>query len=382
MANRDADNIRRIVGADEINRGLEAAEQKEPIPGLRGVAYLAATEGPGARGSVAKGTTTAADSTAGFAEGSGDGTSMNQQSQQAQMAGTIAKAFDPANPDSWVRGEDNGVYDVGGLIDGTAGPGLIDPDTGYMSDVLTGLDGLRDCSDTTDIKLFSSANFPAPDGWDDAETPPTGDDPTWQSGYYWKSVWAFSTPQATPRQAAAEIEAGVANRTFKEFSPAYGPSETSITAVFYIGAGPSTQGFGMTRYSCPSIGSFPGDPEACVGTAPTDTELGGESAAETTWPTDSTMYIKYSGSGFQTSKYEGDLGIGWEPDTTYGAIDFSFEGGTRFGRAEPNASGGLLIYETGSCGGAATGVITETHASGALAGYHPTTHLTHLRPKS
>jgi hypothetical protein len=380
MANRDADNIRRIVGVNEINKGLKDAQQRDPILGQRGLAYLAPTQGSGASGSVARGTTTSANSTDGFASGTTPAASTHQQDLQSKLEGGSATPFDAGNPDSWYWGEDNGIYDVGDLIDGTAGPALGDTNNPEFSETLLGLSGLRDCANTTDMKLLTADAFPTPDGWDDADTPPTGDDPTWENGYYWLSVWGLATPQVSLRAAAAEIEAGVANREFKEFSPAYVPGvTTSTTAVFWIlPAKTSTQGFGVSRYACPS------SPDICVGTAPEDVTLGGSSAAASTWPSDSTQYIKYRDGQFTTSKYEGDLGTGWEPGATYGAIEFSFDSGTRFGRAEPSANGGLNIYEIDACGGAATsgGIITSTDGNGVVTGYHDAAHLTYLRPKT
>lgn len=379
MANRYADNIRRIAGVKEINRGLGNADERAPIISKKGVGYLAPTVGAGAKGSVAQGTTLDPTATASLPTNNLPGSQPYASNLQQRLSNGNAKAFDPGNPESWAHGEDVGVYDIGSLIDGTVGPGIADPATGEFADVITGLSGLRDCADTTDLKVYNNDNFPTPSGWDDDESPPAGDDTSWQSGYYWLSVWGLATNQPTVAAAAQEIADGLGGSVQSIDDVGFAPTQYTATI---LKPDTSTQGFAINRFACPS------SPDICVGTAPSwpsgYTTTGGDFpyTSSSNWPDDSTMSIKYKDGKFSISKYEGNLGVGFIPGSDYGAIRFSFDSGARYGKLEPGANGGLLIYETDTCGGTPTGTVTVTHESGAVAGYTSTDQLTHLRPKA
>lgn len=353
--NRYQRDLKKIVGADKEDFGLSPAETRNTIPETRGIGFyseltnswVGADGTGGANGSSLPGgyelINRPASTSGGWQTGGADG-----------YAGGTTQPYS-FDWESAIHYQGVGEYDALDLLSGDADFAMYDAASelnggnGNLS--IRAITGIYDCEDNQPIKIYlngddSGPGFPPPDGWDDAETPPITEDPTWQDGFYWKSVWASSTPQTTPLEAAYEIEQGIANREFKELVPFGSPPYTSYTAVFWILPNKtSTQGFGVNRLACPSLTSYPANPEACESEAPLDPFEG--QASE--WPSDGELYLRYKDGTFQKSQYEGDIPTNWN-QTNASALNFCMDGG-KFGRLVPSRDGGLVLYETDSYNG-------------------------------
>lgn len=153
MANRYAEDIRRIAGVDNLAGGIGSQPAKQPIQGGRGIAYFNADGTIGSESGTKGETTPPEDAADGNAVTDGDGNTGDDITHE------------PVS--------DSGVVPVEDLFNGNMGIG----------DNFTGVNGLQDCSTGQEYEVRGDGQFNAPEGWEDANTPPI--DPTYTEGEYW-----------------------------------------------------------------------------------------------------------------------------------------------------------------------------------------------------
>lgn len=165
MANKYAEDIRQIVGVDGTKGGIEAPEPKRSIAGGRGIAWF------NSDGSI----------------GSSSGSSGGSSSPTIQPS----DADDGTSNASGTTGGGGGgsTGDSGITQDDATNPDSIDA-TALFDNLAIGasspseITGLFDCNTSQEYILRTDGEFTAPDGWDDAETPPPY--PGYEAGVYWE----------------------------------------------------------------------------------------------------------------------------------------------------------------------------------------------------
>ena len=150
MANRYAEDIRLIAGVNNLAGGIGAQTPKQPIKGGRGVAYF------NADGSI----------------GSDSGTK-GETIQPEDAVGENETNTEDSNTGDDITNEpvsDQGIVPAEDLFNGNMGIG----------DSFTGVNGLEDCATGQEYEVRGDGQFRAPEGWEDANTPPV-----YIEGYKW-----------------------------------------------------------------------------------------------------------------------------------------------------------------------------------------------------
>ena len=234
--------------------------------------------------------------------------------------------------------------------------------------VLKGITEFQDLNGNDfSLRFDAGANgFPPPEGWDDAETPPTGGglDDTFQVGYYWLSVWAFATEQQTPAAAAQEIANGLGG-SVQSLVPFGSEPYTSYTATI-LKPDTSTQGFGINRFACTG-GDPSGEGDYCSTEQPTWPEDYALAPDPEFWPSDpgDPYLVGQNDKGqFVSSQYDPNAPVGATNPSS--KKDFSFESGTRFGSVEVTKNGGQMVYESATESGPPSGNVLIYDRGGQL----------------
>jgi hypothetical protein len=332
---RYAEDLRKIVKSGEIKGALGPKQDREPIEGgitdfITGVFSQGSTGG-----------------------GSGTGSETNDNTNDSTKQEDI-KPIDPANPQTFFRGgggtssttdtvPTTGVQDVESVIDGEAGP---QNSYDYNSSVpgsgssLDGITGLTDCSTGQGINIRYDGNFPPPDGWDDADSPPATDG-VWSASNYWQVGEGSLNPPVlvqmpTAESAYADFQSEMNAHPEVTSFQILGIQSKSQTAWYFTctfaknGNGQGVVSLTVLIRSC--VGT--GDPSVsgCVATQPSATE----------WPTDDSYDLSLIDGSFQANPYDSEA----PTDAGGSAVDFCFSAGTRQGRLYATAQGGTMLVET------------------------------------
>lgn len=209
------DDLRRIIGVDGFKKGISAPEEKPPVKGVRGIVYFDSSgNSQSISGTPAEDMQPGADEEEGGQDaGQGDG----QGSSGGSNGGNTL--------------ETDGVDSPYPVEDGTSeGDGIFSVDDLRLGDQLKGLSGLYDCATGDPVSVRFDGQFTAPDGWDDADSPPV--DPTYDEGYYW--AVSLNSPFAggvgsTPSSAASSLASSSSNYSYISSSR---QSETQYIAEF------------------------------------------------------------------------------------------------------------------------------------------------------
>ncbi len=252
MANKYAEDIRQIVGVDGTKSAIDAPKPKKPISGKRGIAWF------NSDGTI----------------GSGSGSSGGSGSATIQ-------------PDDADDGTGNSTGSTGGGGGGSTGSSGVTQDdtttpattdaTGLFNNIVVGaaapseITGMFDCTTSQEYTVRTDGQFTAPDGWDDAESPPIDDD--YETEFYW-NVLNNGSPEyipwrsSTPDQVWSNTGYDLLYRVLWE--PGY-------YRYYYNRPGFGVDQIGIYRYSCGASTS-----DYCT-VVPYDTE----------WPTDSPAQLTY-----------------------------------------------------------------------------------------
>lgn len=361
-----ASEIRRIARGDKLKGPLGNAKERDPINGT----FVPFTNTPqsqitanGAEGEDPVNVNSPPSNGAG--EDPTDTDNQNDQPTDANDPNTFNKG-------SATQGKTSNTYDIEDVIDQTGDvpstPNEEDhsnSDEGSTSGVIDHMNGATDCDTGQCINFHTDGNFPAPDGWDDADTPAEVND--WTLGYYY-----FRNAQPITIGSYASGEQIFA--AFPEVHPVYG----SLTKSSYtISAEPPTVGVvGQVLYEGvdgPLLESFsrgvcsPSEGDSvCPITAPTATQ----------WPEDGCYDLALIDGQFQTNDYDDEAPAG----AGGSKVNFCFGSG-RTGTMEATANGGFMVYETS--GGAPTGQATVYGKDGTFqaAGDATETFMDQWRPK-
>lgn len=184
---RYAEDLKKIVGVDEIKRKLKELEDGQAIESKRGVAYQSGSTGQvqsdsGAGGSGGIQAPTGA---------AGSGLSAIQQST-SDAARNALNGMSGSNGfsagQSPIKQAEDGVLDVGDVLDGYADNALTGGGATGFGPNLSGLNGWSDCTnDEPGTVRFDS--YVPPIGWDSINEPPL--DTSWIAGKYWLFGSAF-----------------------------------------------------------------------------------------------------------------------------------------------------------------------------------------------
>ena len=243
--NRYADDIRRIVGVDDVGNPLDEAQQKDRIDSKKSVAYYDVT------GAVQSSNDRTESGTNGANTPNGEGTNNTPGSQYGGTGGggTSSSQKDPFDPLSWLYPEDAN-NDVGGA-------------SGFLpTDNISSVSGV-DPTTGKDVELFIGETFLGDIGEGLWPPPVVGEgvDDTWQTGFYWVSVWAFATPQSSPQKAGEEVANGLGGELLS-VEP-FGMDDPPISYTANVRKPNGTeQGFGINRFVCTG-GDPSGDGDYC-----------------------------------------------------------------------------------------------------------------------
>lgn len=383
MADRYAEDIRRIVKIDETASDIGSAKVKTQIGGKRGIGYMTAdgqgTAGvSGDAGGSSTPTTLQPDSTTSNAENSGNVENQNGPSNGDSPGGT---QIDANNPQSSVYS--GGNYDITNIIDMTGErptpPSSIATGAGKLFNssggTVNGIDGVIDCESGTGLDLRLDGLVKPPEDWSPDGSPPPGyiDDSsptvTSESGNG-LGIWDFTVGTswiADPAGAPAEQTFPTAGQALQyTFGSTLATGTLSTIEYKEDGIGERY----VITYIDPNFvevvlkfeGCEVGVDEGCPATRPDNIPV-------PNWPSDGKMQLVFIDNKWQYSEYENSTDVVPKyTDNQNSSLNFCFGvGGTRTGVVRPTADGGTIMYETS--GGAPTGVATILGPDRKVAGY-------------
>jgi hypothetical protein len=316
MANRYAEDIRRIAGVDNLAGGIGSQPAKQPIQGGRGIAYFNADGTIGSESGTKGETTPPEDAADGNAVTDGDGNTGDDITHE------------PVS--------DSGVVPVEDLFNGNMGIG----------DSFTGVNGLEDCSTGQEYEVRGDGQFNAPDGWEDANTPPPHP-PTFQYSSLSFSLGDVAGPTASDVLSQAQALAigtqhsGAVPGSVFEISSVYFDPSSNETSMLWSGewvtvppgasfnVGDTTGGSlgSITSHSC-AMGDAYG--YECV-----PTEWPSSTPAQITWDAESSSFI--------TSQYDGNVASQYKSNNA-GQVTLCDSSGNQF-TVVPSKDGGLVFTD-------------------------------------
>lgn len=364
MADRLAENIRRIVGNDKQKANvLNTRPDKESIEGRRGASFAAAGS------SGVTGTTTAT----GRAGQSMSGVSTGLVSGGYQYgSGGSGASIDPNDPNKAKIENGGNQFDVEDILDGD-GPGFYDSNAedGSGSDALNesvdAFTGMKDCATSKDLCIYTKNGIPPPDGWDDADVPPDGyydgvititTDGSgdglrpydWTQGEEWTAdptgaptASVFSSGAAALDDMQARTTASGTLSTIEYEDVGFGRYRMTWVSPNFVEL--------VTRSTC-----TPGSSSSCPIVEPNDIPIAKQ-------PSDGCHALGFGAQGFESSRSENDADKVTKLMQRQSRVDFCFGVG-RFGTIEVTKSGGYMMYETASEGGAISGIGTVFNGKG------------------
>lgn len=344
MANRQAEDIRRIAKVDEARGGLSTASERDNIDGVRGVGYIN-SEGSAVGVTGAPGETLAPESTSSFED------------------------VLPLSPsDDQITSEDEGVAVASSVLDGDLN----------LGDKLEELQTL-DCASGVDMDIRTDGEFVPPsavtvpdaDGnlielsiaWTDASTPP--DKQGFFLGFEWKNgspglVGVYGTHATNIDALNAHIAGHTAANpstftggfAYNQVDALDGSSYAVAVDLDLVAGGTALQSFAGQSTSC-----TPGSSLSCPTTNPVETQ----------WPVDTQNFeFKHT---FRDGKFisnEFDSQVPTENIADLAQIDFCNDVDARIGRIEGTSNGGFMISERDSIGGAAISQYQVFDSEGTL----------------
>lgn len=342
MANRYAEDIRRIAKTDEAKGGLADAEARDTILGARGVAYFES-----------------ADSIVGVSG------APNETLAPASTTGDVVDGQVNESADQ-VTSESDGTESAADLLDGSLEIGdslkeiqAEDCESGSGMNIRTDGEFIPPAATTT----IDSAGDPVEltIAWSDADTPP--DKVGWVSGTAWRR--GSPTPDAAENYSTAyeAFLSSVAELTAASpltFTGGFTVILADITSSSYginanldlVGGGTAGQSFVGTGSAC-----TPGSSTFCPSSNPT----------EEAWPEshqDFSFIHTFRDGKFISNIYDSNLETDHIADLAH--IDFCNGDDSRVGRMEPTSNGGFMISERDGVGGVALGQYQVFKNNGTL----------------
>lgn len=188
-----ADDLKKIVGVDEIKKRLDTLEEAEAIGQTRGVSW---NDGASAASKAATGAAGGGASITAPDGAAGTGTASAQNAATTAARDALANAYNSNGSPNAFDPED-GQKDLADLLDNKADRNLQGGGDNYNSfnPSLGAIDGWKDCTTNTDgVVRFNNEAIP-PLTWEDSNTPPPSDSEGWQLGYFWvTSLGRGATP--------------------------------------------------------------------------------------------------------------------------------------------------------------------------------------------
>lgn len=344
MANRYAEDIRRIAKIDEAKGGLADATERDGIAGVRGVAYFNDS------GSVV-------------------GVS-GAPSETLAPETTISETIDGqvSDSDSQITSENDGTEDAADVLDGTL-------DLGDQLKEITA----EDCESGTSMKIRTDAEFVPPAevtvddttgtpitlniAWSDADTPPE------QQGFFLGFEFSTGSPGAVAEYGVhatnvAALYAHIAGYT------ADNPGTFTGGFVFDEVSTLDSSGYGVNVnldavVGLPILQTFIGSSSACTPGSSTSCPL--TAPLEENWPVQSQEFSfihTFRDGKFISNIYDSLLPTDHIADLA--EIDFCNDTDSRVGRIEPTSNGGFMISERDGVGGASLGQYQVFSTDGTL----------------
>lgn len=347
MANRYAEDLRRIIGVDEVGNPLGEAILKPKVTGKRSTAYLDAGNGSVQNNTGAKGSSFDG-SNAGSSRKGSETTSGGDVPYTGYTSNTGPKASPDYRDEYSLLDQYQYEAEAGELLDNTKGPGV---DTNETIDKLTAID--PDTGVQIDI-LFGDNGYDTPDGWNFWDDSGAGPDPTFYAGYYYDSVTAGHVPTQTATEQVDKMIANYeASGSFSEiiflgYDPEIPPPPATgffiTTARFrLIGLAPNFSetlaGQGIHRFACSGA-----DPSGSGDYCSTEAPLTGPQLTE--WPSDGKIAF-LAKEGFKPSSYESASDLEGFVQGGTGKLKINFgELGEKVGEVARAKDGSILLYET------------------------------------
>lgn len=378
MSNRYADDIRRIVGTDEVQDGLSSAPTKPPLGGRRGIGYfIDETKPAGVSGKPNE--TLAPD----------ENKANTKDGQDLPDDGVLV---DPNDPTSGIFTPETGEYEASDILNETEGEGfgptLIDDEKllDITKGTLTQLNA-TDCASEKAIKMRTDGEFVPPDAtfdeagnmltqaWTDPGIPP--EKVGYVEGDYWQTHGApggtLITQSPIPYDSMNIGLAGFNAFTQEELgedadSPVAGSYRiidiNPITSIRYdpefehdkFGGG--TRTFNLTTTSVDCISGPPQEGATCPVEAPVETQ----------WPTQEEFQLTYNNGIFEASIFDKNTPNNFIQDRS--TIPFCYEDeGTKNGEMSVLANGAFAVYRTDGANGAILGTVRIYNGQGQAIAY-------------
>lgn len=365
---RLASEIRRIARGDKLKGPLSGTLERDPIGGT----FVPFSNTPLSQitANGAGGTDPVNINSVGSDGSAADPTDTSNQNDQPPNVND-PNSF---NKGSATQGSTANTYDIEDVIDqtGDAPSSPNEPDYTDSGEQSTGgiidrLNGATDCSTGQCINFHTDGNFPAPEGWDDSDTPPV--DPDYVEGEYWRmsggsyplaggGTYTYGSYNAQTQGAAigyvygnehpaayAEMQAVVPGALAYRTIEVDNGSQYQIAVQYRVGTEWSTfESFVINLRDCSTNYAAVCDLDPPLSTA---------------WPEDGCYDLALIDGSFTTNQYDSEA-----PSGAGGSVaNFCFGTG-RQGAIESTANGGFMVYETS--GGAPTGTVSVYGADGTF----------------
>jgi len=331
-------DLRKIVGVDEIKKRLDTLEDKSVIASTRGIGYqdgasgqtnsVASTGGSSGKQAptTAKGSASAAAKAA-ATEAAKD--ALEGASNSGGGGGGSGEDITPTTPE-------NGTLDIADILDNFADKDLQGGGDGASSfnPGLAAIDGFTDC-ETGDSGMLRFDSYIPPVNWTSIEEPPSQD--LWELGYYWTTTNPASASDASPTGAADAAISAVQAAFPLPYPTGYGdayrdaavtPSGSNYTFVWYQGPSSAPNTATITRQTCSSSGT-----SLCPTTRPYNYA----------WEADYYQLLEQTDGSYSGSQYDPMV-----PDSARqpsSSAYMCFDGGTRAAVMAKGAGDTSLLYE-------------------------------------
>lgn len=394
MANRIAENIRKIVGYDKIQKDLKALEEKIALLGRRGIGY----GGPvGEARSVSGGTGTSNDpatvpETYLINQQNGSGIVGNDATNNALTNSGLSPSGN-GNQSPTPSNGGGGHVTASQLADGLTQPAADDPDaqegagytnpnesysngeSGDVYQVIKAID-YTDCTTGKQTSVRLDGFFVPPEGWTTPDEGPPAGEGEWYLGYRWTAlkggatptyfstlggaladslIWAFAT--AAPPPAAPLTGEG-------EWST-IPPSPSNINAVYLY---KDTDGLNGNVDIISCVPCTVGVDDACTMVPP----------SSDTWPeSDQTQVVRGANGTYQGHPKDPNKPT-LSPSSN---LNICFGGG-RTATLTPISKGGTAFFETDGTGPfpKEDAIVTLVNSDGSIRGYTDAAGLAQHRP--
>ncbi len=349
-----AEDLRTIVGVNEIKKRLEELEEKAAINSSRGVGFQSGSDGstqsasgPGGSGGIQAPSSAYGSGTAAISSAATD------------AAIAALEGMSNANGSQGMSHEaDDGLYDLGDIIDNFADSELQGGGDSLASfnPNLSGIDGWTDCEDETDGTIRFDSYIP-PLNWSDVNSP--GELDGWVLG----TRWAVSgSPSGTIHGSTADTAGENAAIDLNGSPPVPGDVPYVYVNTDGVGAG-SVAHFTRTLngpFTLPNI--------AVSCTAGVDSECPLTAPQESQWPTTGSFQLVSINGLFQGNQYDSEVPDKYaQPSST---VYMCFDSGSRTAVLTAGAGDTKLLYETDADGTPLAGSVLHIYdGRGQLKGY-------------